>query len=446
MKIIIKIKNTHFILFFMLICIFFPFARMKIDKTNLHDKNNNFTSLHTTKKEREFTSSNNPDQDKVFVFVGNLPDKSNQIASPSISVENKASKNDYFYKENSTTNGHKVDINHMDESEKKNLNTILKHVNDHLEGYDDNKELENNYGIHEVVDLIKKVLNQNIKNLNKDKNSGYKNNKSMLDLKEDLPNYEYEQSPPKNNEVELPVEVKKIMESPDFEYMKKYNNQKSSNSFNTNNPKFAKNIFAHHAPKMEDIITINSSDTNSNGNNYYNTYSSENINSKLPKSYTTNHNMNLSKNNIHQGNSENENNDVNVMFSNTENNLTNAKIYSQHKLSNNVIFKDSYDTNHYFSDKNSVRMNYSTNHNSNPIAISACRCEKLISCRPCGSSPLNNFQFNVMDANRIINISDCPCARKNICPPCPPASLIHEIAFHSVENIFFKKISIIKIS
>lgn len=71
MKLIVKIKNIHFVLFFLSICIFLPFSTLNSISLN---KNNNYNYkdyVTSNSQTREFTNSNDGEINKKFIFVDN---------------------------------------------------------------------------------------------------------------------------------------------------------------------------------------------------------------------------------------------------------------------------------------------------------------------------------------------------------------------------------------
>jgi len=67
-------------------------------------------------------------------------------------------------------------------------------------------------------------------------------------------------------------------------------------------------------------------------------------------------------------------------------------------------------------------------------SLSTCPCEILIKCKLCVFNLENSFnELLAENPNNIFNFKNCPCARKNICPPCAPASLLHDLAYRKVK-------------
>jgi len=74
MKLIVKIKNTHFVLFFLSICIFFPISTLN----NILKKNNDSkVYVSSVYQAREFTNSNDDENNKKFIFSDNSKEVSN---------------------------------------------------------------------------------------------------------------------------------------------------------------------------------------------------------------------------------------------------------------------------------------------------------------------------------------------------------------------------------
>lgn len=72
---------------------------------------------------------------------------------------------------------------------------------------------------------------------------------------------------------------------------------------------------------------------------------------------------------------------------------------------------------------------------SNIPSSQPCPCQRLIKCKPCElnlENPFNDFPAQNQINN--VNIHNCPCASKNICPPCARASLIHDLAYQKVKK------------
>lgn len=87
-------------MFFLLISIFFPFAKMNNDKSiKLNNKNENQTENH---QNREFINSNDDETNKEFVFFANL--KKDKSIKEEINVDDNSSIQNKDNEKNETTN------------------------------------------------------------------------------------------------------------------------------------------------------------------------------------------------------------------------------------------------------------------------------------------------------------------------------------------------------
>lgn len=69
MKLVVKIKNTHFILFFLSICVFFPISTLN---NKILTKSNNLKDLKTSNYQTsEFTNTNDNENNKKYIFMEN---------------------------------------------------------------------------------------------------------------------------------------------------------------------------------------------------------------------------------------------------------------------------------------------------------------------------------------------------------------------------------------